>query len=139
MLTIDYPTSTRHYIKVLIEGSKEAGILAGASVHMRDERPPIWQQIAKFDDPRPVEDLSQRHTTAYDLDFGATGAPRDRVVLTIADPAFHRSASLEWSDNGKDFRPGGGGGTTFSTVYRTEECWSRSNSGQGIEGRVTYA
>ncbi|HEY3744365.1 MAG TPA: DUF3999 family protein [Bryobacteraceae bacterium] len=114
LLTIDYPTSTRLFLKVVIEGAKDPAILSGATVHLREERPATWQEIAKFDDPRPVED-EKRHTTSYDLDFGAPGAPRDRLSLSITDPAFHRSVSVEWSDDGKDWAA-----DTFSTVYRTE-------------------
>ena len=114
LLTLDYPTSTRRFLKVVIEGARDPAILSGASVLLREERPAIWQEIAKFPDPTPIED-DKRRATSYDFDFGAPGAPRDRVTLAIADPAFHRSVATEWSDNGKDWIPDG-----FSTVYRTE-------------------
>ena len=114
LLTIDYPTSTRRFLKVVIEGAKDPAILSGASVLLREERPAVWQEMAKFDDPHPVED-DKRHSTSYDLDFGSAGAPRDRMVLTIPDPAFHRSISTSFSDDGKEWIP-----DTFGTVYRTE-------------------
>ena len=114
LLTIDYPTSTRRFLKVVIEGAKDPAILSGASVLLREERPAAWQEIGKFADPSPIED-DKRHATSYDIDFGAPGAPRDRVLLTIADPAFHRSVSTEWRDNGKDWMS-----DSFGTVYRTE-------------------
>ena len=114
LLTIDYPTSTRRFLKVVIEGAKDPAILSGASVLLREERPAVWQEMAKFANPASLED-DKRHATSYDLDFGAAGAPRDRVILTIADPAFHRSAATEWSDNAKDCISDG-----FGTVYRTE-------------------
>ena len=114
LLTLDYPTSSRRFLKVAIEGAKDPAILSGASVLLREERPAIWQEIAKFADPAPVEDDKHR-ATSYDLDFGAAGAPRDRVVLTIADLAFHRSVSTAWSDDGKEWIPDG-----FGTVYRVE-------------------
>ena len=114
LLTLDYPTSTRRFLKVVIEGAKDAAILSGASVLLREERLAGWQEIAKFPDPSPIED-EKRHATSYDFDFGAPGAPRDRVLLTITDPAFHRSVSTEWSDNAKDWIS-----DSFGTVYRTE-------------------
>ena len=114
LLTLDYPTSSRRFLKVVIEGAKDPAILAGASVLLREERPASWQEIAKFADPAPVQDDKHR-ATSYDLDFGAPGAPRDRVVLAIADPAFHRSVSTSWSDDGKEWISDG-----FGTVYRVE-------------------
>lgn len=114
LLTLDYPTSTRRFLKVVIEGAKTPAILAGASVLLREERPAAWQEIAKFADPAPVED-DKRHTTSYDLDFGAPGAPRDRILLTIADPAFHRTVATDWSDDKKEWISDG-----YSTVYRME-------------------
>ncbi len=114
LLTLDYPTSTRRFLKVLIEGAKTPAILAGASVLLREERPAAWQEIAKFADPAAVED-DKRHTTSYELDFGAAGAPRDRIQLTIADPAFHRTVATEWSDDRKEWIS-----DAYSTVYRME-------------------
>ena len=114
LLTLDYPTSTRRFLKVVVEGAKDLAILSGASVLLREERPAIWQEIARFADPAPIED-DKRHTTSYTLDFGAPGAPRDRISLTIADPAFHRSVATDWSDDGKDWIS-----DSFGTVYRTE-------------------
>ena len=114
LLTLDYPTSTRRFLKVVIEGAKTPAILAGASVLLREELPAAWQEIAKFADPAAVED-DKRHTTSYELDFGAAGAPRDRIKLTIADPAFHRTVATEWSDDRKEWISDG-----YSTVYRIE-------------------
>lgn len=114
LLTLDYPTSTRRFIKVFIEGARNPAILSGASVLLREERPAAWQEIAKFADPAPIAD-DKRHTTSYDVDFGARGAPRDRILLTIADPSFHRTVTTESSDDGKEWTSDG-----YGTVYRTE-------------------
>jgi len=51
----------------------------------------------------------------YVLDLGSPGLPRDRMLLTISDPAFHRSVSTESSVDGKDWSA-----DSFGTVYRTE-------------------
>ncbi len=114
LLTLDYPTSTRRFLKVVIEGAKDPAILSGASVLLREERPAVWQEIAKFPDPSPIED-DKLHATSYDFDFGAPGAPRDRVLLTIADPAFHRSVAVLWGVDGKEWIA-----DSFASVYRTE-------------------
>jgi hypothetical protein len=114
LLTIDYPTSTRRLLKVVIEGAKDPAILAGASMMLREERPAGWQEIAKIDDPTPVED-DKRHATMYVLDLGSAGLPRDRMLLTVTDPAFHRTVSVETSTNSKDWS-----GDSFGTIYRVE-------------------
>lgn len=113
-LTIDYPTSTRRYLKVVVEGAKDPGVLAGATMQLREEIEAAWQTIEKFDTPAPQEN-AQEKATMYVLDLSTSGLPRDRALLTIGDPAFHRSARWESSEDGKTWS-----NVAFSTVYRTE-------------------
>jgi hypothetical protein len=114
LLTIDYPASTRRYLKVIVEGARDPAILAGALAISREVRPAVWQPMAKFDGPTPVE-VIERRSARYTLDFGGPGLPRDRMVLKIADPAFHRTVLTELSNDGSNWTT-----QNYSTIYRIQ-------------------
>lgn len=112
-LTIQYPDSRRRLLRLTIANWPEAAEFTGAAVTRSAanaaRRSSLWSATAA-----PV-DGARRKTSCYVLATG-TRAPRDRVVVRAASaPAtFHRSVTLEQSEDGKAWRWWGVG-----ALYRT--------------------
>ncbi len=102
ILGIEYPVSTRPFLRVTIEGWKDPAVLSGASVSLAEERPAVRQIVQEFATPAPVEEAQVKATT-YLLDFGEVGIPKDqlRMEITAGDLLFHRAVEVESSEDNK--------------------------------------
>jgi hypothetical protein len=99
VLTVDYPVSTRRYVRATIFGWTSPGDVTGAWSGYRVERPPE-RTIIDANSPLRSEDRSTR-TSLLTLDLGQSGLPHDRIRLEAGQSGFHRAAQLEASDDGK--------------------------------------
>lgn len=99
ILTIEYPVSTRSFLRVTIDGWTDPKVMQGASVSMAEERPPVRQVMQEFGQLKPTEDEKSK-STVYELDFGVAGIPKDQLRFEIdGDLMFHRAVDVETSDD----------------------------------------
>jgi len=102
---IEYPVSTRRYLRVTVEGWKDPAVLTGATVSLADERPAVRQTVQEFAMPTAVEDTTAK-AAAYVLDFGEDGIPKDQLRIEISGSSmFHRAADVEVSNDTQRWTP----------------------------------
>jgi hypothetical protein len=99
ILSVEYPVSTRRYLRVTIEGWQDPAVLTGAGVSLAEDRPPVRQIVQEFKTLSPVEDPKTK-STSYVLDFGETGVPKDLLRFELQGEAmFHRAVEIEVSED----------------------------------------
>jgi len=104
-LQIDYPDSSRRYVRVTIFGWNQPKDVSGVSVIQFERHSGTRETFAQA--TAVVENKDKMTTATFDL--GVAGLPVDRVTFDIADKAFDRFAEIETSTDGKDwFRANGG-------------------------------
>jgi hypothetical protein len=111
LTTIDYPASTRRYLRVSIFGWNDPGLVSGASVFSRLVEPAERTVIATVT-PEKAGD-SQTGKSLYTLDVKAQGMPHDGLVLETGDSFFHRAVEVETSEDAKNWH-----WRTSGTIYR---------------------
>lgn len=95
VLTVDYPMSTRRYVRFTIDGFEKTSDVTAASMFYREEKPPEWEQIATLS-PQRTEDLKTKTSTIL-FDLGKSGLPHERLRLHAGEGSFHRAVDLESS------------------------------------------
>ncbi len=121
-LDIDYPDSTRRYVRLTVFGWANINDVRGVSVVQFERVNAARQEFAKA---TPTIENKDK-TTFATFDTGVAGLPIDRLEFEITDKAFDRFASLESSNNGRDWMNSSGGGLARyeggeSLVIRTDE------------------
>lgn len=101
VLTIDYPVSTRHYLRVTILGWKDAKALADAWVDDHREQPAHRETMVTVA-PQVTQDAKTQSTLLV-FDLGVQGLPHDRVRLETGDGWFHRAVDVETSADAMDW------------------------------------
>ncbi len=117
ILSVEYPVSTRPYLRVTIEGWEDPAVLTGASVSLTEERAAVRQVVQDFNSPAAEEDAKAK-ATIYTLDFGENGIPKDLLRVELGGDRnllFHRAATVETSEDNKIWSWHGSG-----VVYRVE-------------------
>jgi len=94
-LDIDYPDSTRRYVRLTIFGWTQPKDVRGVSV-VQFERKAGAREL--FAQATPAIENKDK-TTLATFDLGATGLPVDRVEFDIAEKAFDRFADVETSSD----------------------------------------
>lgn len=124
-LEIDYPQSTRRYLRVTVLGWTDPKAITGGAVLLVVERPPVREV---FGEGAPKIAPEARRTLA-EFDLGTPGLPVDRVTADIADSAFDRAVVVEVSADGKEWTTG-----TWSRLSRFVggECLDVSLPEQGF-------
>jgi hypothetical protein len=102
VLTVDYPVSTRRYVRATIFGWTSPDAVTGAGSAYRVERP-AERYIIDAITPERSEDAATR-TSILALDLAQSGLPHDRVRLEVDRSDFHRAAELEVSDDATTWR-----------------------------------
>jgi hypothetical protein len=110
-LSITYPTSTRRYLRLRIEGFTDPEAVTRVTATEVVEEPP---EFVSFGACAAAAGGSDRPRTALHLcDLGEEGVPASQAVFEIgaADRArgFHRAAEIEASADGKTWRAAGSG------------------------------
>src|SRR5262249_52979636 len=102
LLSVDYPVSTRRYVRATISGWTSPDSVTGAWSAYRFERP-AERYIIDALTPERSEDPATR-TSILTVDLAQSGLPHDRVRLEVDHSDFHRAAELEVSDDAKTWR-----------------------------------
>jgi len=98
VLSVDYPVSTRRYVRATFFGWMKTDIVAGAWLTDYQVRPAAWQTLAVANPIRTEE----RGTSVLVLDLGVA-LPHSRLTLETDAPLFHRACEMEASSNRRDW------------------------------------
>lgn len=100
VLSVDYPVSTRRFVRATFFGWQRTDAVAGAWLTNWQERPPRWQTIATVE-PARTED---QRASLLVFDLGADRLPRSRLRLETGAAPFYRACDIESSPDRKDWR-----------------------------------
>ena len=122
ILSIDYPVSTRRYVRATIFGCKDPKFVEGALLTHWMERPDTRESYAEFKLPVGAQD-AKTQSTLYTIDLGFEGLPHDQMELSVAPALFYRAIEIETGKDGKEWTYAGQG-----VIYRTpeQECLNAS-------------
>ena len=98
VLTVEYPVSTRRYVRATFFGWTRTDAAASAWLTHYQERPAVWQTVATAA-PARFED---RNTTVLTFDLGVS-APHSRMHGQTGAAAVQRACAILSSDNAKDW------------------------------------
>ncbi len=104
-LDIDYPDSSRRYLRLTIDGWVDPKNVQTASVVQFERRSAARETLAQA---TPAVE-SKDKTTIATFDLGLGGLPIDRVEFDIVGKAFDRAAAIETSPDGKAWSSAAGG------------------------------
>ena len=113
-LTVEYPVSTRPYLRLTILGWRDPAMLIGASLLEIAIPKDIRRDQTKLT-PVATED-QESHATSYSVDIGFSGLAYDELVLSAGQNSFFRSARVLTSDDCRSWYFAGAG-----TISRTAE------------------
>jgi Protein of unknown function (DUF3999) len=109
VLTVEYPLSTRRFVRATFFGWMKTDAVTGAWIADYQERAAVWQSVA-LARPARVED---RETSLVVFDLGAQRLPHSRLCIETGAALFHRACEIESSADRKEWRYIGSG-----VVYR---------------------
>ena len=119
-LDIDYPASTRRFLRVTIPGWRDPRALSGAKVTLFQPARAVRAQMAEAS----PEVKHEPRRAFYTFDLGIAGMPLDLIEVDTPDRAFHRGVEIESSADGRSWQSRG-----WATL-------SRFNGGQNLTLRV---
>src|ERR1700690_3549896 len=124
VLTVEYPLSTRRFVRATFFGWMKTDAVTGAWLTDYREREAVWQSVA-LARPSRVED---HETSLVVFDLGAERLPPSRLHIETGAALFHRACEIESSADRKEWRYIGSG-----VVYRfpDEESLTLNFSEQG--------
>ncbi len=96
VLTVDYPVSTKRYVRATVFGWKDIHSIESAWLTDYVERPAIRDTMAIIQPVRPI-------------DLGSPGLPYNQVRFVIGPGFFHRAAAIETSPDGQTWWTAGTG------------------------------
>jgi Protein of unknown function (DUF3999) len=101
VLDVDYPVSTRRYVRLTIFGWKDPKAVEQCWVTLDENKPPVRDVMAslKID---PQQD-AKTQSTLYTWDLGVPGIPHDQLTVDVDTAEFQRAAVIEGSGDGKDW------------------------------------
>src|SRR5579862_2017616 len=94
-LSVEYPVSTRRYIRVTVNGWTKVGAVTAAFVDYKEERAASRETLLS-PTPQVVKDATAQATVAT-MDTGVDGLPVDQVRIETPSPAFQRAVDVETS------------------------------------------
>ena len=109
VLTVEYPLSTRRFVRATFFGWMKTDAVTGAWLTDYREREAVWQAVAVAR-PAGVED---RDTSLAVFDLGAERLPHSRLQIETGAALFHRACEIESSSDRKEWKYIGSG-----VVYR---------------------
>jgi hypothetical protein len=95
---VEYPVSTRAFIRVTIFGWTKTGVVT-AAIADRKGHPAAYEVFSTLA-PQVWEDSATK-STVVTVDQGVTGLPISRIRLETSSPQFQRAVMIETSDDGK--------------------------------------
>jgi hypothetical protein len=114
LLTVDYPTSTKRYVRATIFGWTKTGAVRQAWSAYHHERA-AEREVMDTASPERSEDPKTK-ASILTVDLKQAGVPYDRIRLDSGPSHFYRAAELETSTDGKDWRY-----ATSGTIYQTAD------------------
>jgi Protein of unknown function (DUF3999) len=114
-LTVDYPVSTRRYVRVTIPGWRDPADLASAWLTYFKEAAAVRDTVSTLT-PSATED-PKTQTTSLVADVGFQGLAYDRLNLALEQGAFSRSVEISTSSDSKAWSLAGQG------VVSQEQLW----------------
>jgi len=102
VLTVDYPVSTRRYVRATVLGWTNPGAITSAWSLYRLERP-AEQYIIDAQNPARAEDPETR-SSVLTVDLGQSGLPHSQVRFETDNSSFHRAVELNASDDKNTWR-----------------------------------
>jgi hypothetical protein len=99
---VEYPVSTRPFIRVTIFGWTKKGSVTAAMVERMGTQPAVYETFSTLV-PQVWEDPVTKSTVAT-VDQGVTGLPVSRIRLETSSPQFQRAVMIESSDDGKQWQ-----------------------------------
>jgi hypothetical protein len=112
VLSLDYPRSTRRYVRATFLGWMAADAVSNAWLTLHSETATLWQTLATVAPSR----LEKDEVTNLVFDLGASHLPYTRIRLESTSTRFYRACDIESSENGTDW-------TFVSTqvIYRLDD------------------
>jgi hypothetical protein len=101
VLDVGYPVSSQRYVRVTVYGWNDPKAIRQCWVALEKNEPPVRDVMATLKADPQQEAKTQ--STLYAWDLGLAGLPYDELSLQIDTPAFQRAATVESSQDGKDW------------------------------------
>jgi hypothetical protein len=114
-LTIDYPVSTRRYVRVTIFGWDDIDALGSIRLDYWNETKAVRDALARPQTQIALDAKTQ--TTELSADIGFEGLPYDQAQLTIGPGLFYRYVEIETSADKRYWMPAGQGSLSRTTGY----------------------
>jgi hypothetical protein len=99
MLSLDYPLSTRRYVRATFMGWTHTDAVTGAWLMQRVESRTAWQTLATAAPVRGEKD----GVTNLVFDLGVAHLPYARILLDSGEAQFYRACDVESSADGKSW------------------------------------
>jgi hypothetical protein len=99
---VQYPVSTRPFLRVTIFGWTKMGAVTAAIVEHKEAQPAVYEVFSTLV-PQIWEDSATKSTVAT-VDQGVTGLPVTRIRLETSSPQFQRAVAIETSDDGQQWQ-----------------------------------
>jgi len=99
---VQYPVSTRPFLRVTIFGWTKMGAVTAAIVEHKEAQPAVYEVFSTLM-PQIWEDSATKSTVAT-VDQGVAGLPVIRIRLETSSPQFQRAVAIESSDDGKQWQ-----------------------------------
>ena len=114
LLTVDYPISTKRFVRVTVFGWNKTGAVRQVWSAYHHERP-AEREVMDTVKPERSEDPKTK-ASILTIDLKQAGVPYDRIRLDSGPSHFYRAAELETSTDSKDWRYAASG-----TIYQTAD------------------
>lgn len=114
LLTVEYPVSTRRYVRITIIGWTSPTDLTSAWLTYRSETSGV-RDVLRTITPEASED-TKAQTSVWTADIGFGGLPHDQVRVDVAPGLFYRTVEIESSRDAKSWLYAGQG-----TISRTAD------------------
>ncbi|MBV9676952.1 MAG: DUF3999 family protein, partial [Acidobacteriaceae bacterium] len=127
-LTVEYPVSTRRYLRLTIPGWNDPAYLKSAWLLYRKEVPAVREVMATL--TPVVTEVSKAGTSSVLFDLGFEGLPYDRLDISTGPGVFSRNVEV-FVSNDRNNWSFAGGGVLLRTAERTQlsiqvpEQWNR--------------
>jgi len=102
ILEVSYPVSSRRYVRLTVYGWNDPKAIEQAWVTLDKNEPPVRDAMATLQADPQQEAKTQ--STLYTWDLGISGLPYDQLSLVVDTPDFERAATVEISQDGKDWQ-----------------------------------
>jgi hypothetical protein len=97
--TIEYPVSTRRYLRISIDGWDASRDVTGA--HVTFSEPGRTEREELAEPVKTIREDEKCRCTLVELDAGAPGLPQEWIAIETGAPYFQRAVEVERSEDGK--------------------------------------